>query len=384
MSVEQRWISYSSIGQHRGCPQRWQYNYVQKLESTKEDSKVYLHFGMWWHALRAIDSLQRGRDHGSLRWRPSTITAVSEEVVFSPRDRDYTVDDVFVEATRWWNGLSMDAKEEWVNTLGESLPERLLYVDQGWRAEHEQELKNEHPLAVEFRWNRELTPTTMLLGYIDEVYLDTKRNLVVVRDHKTTKTLGTQTTLDDMMDSQLQLYAWGASLEVSSWEMGKIQAVAYDRVRSLKPKTPRITQTGTLSKSVTDFDLRTYTTWAQGEDGLGQKFTGRRKDQSDGGRYAIEQSVIEQLSDPAARSVWYQRTLTPLNRTLITTHLKAAKYTAEAMDATELQVQETGEGGRNLSAGCRWCDFASLCRAQMLGGSDGEYELADHNLRKRD
>ena len=55
------------------------------------------------------------------------------------------------------------------------------------------------------------------------------------------KVLGVPKTAsqDEMMDSQLQVYAWGANDVVKSWGYGGIRATAYDRVKSVAPKPPK-------------------------------------------------------------------------------------------------------------------------------------------------
>src|SRR5699024_4410189 len=153
-------------------------------------------------------------------------------------------------------------------------------------------------------------PDTLLVGFVDEIYFDQRRNMIVMRDHKSHRQLAQQTTADDLMDSQLQVYAWGAYEDVVSWGRGSPRAVAYDRVRMVAPKSPEVTMSGTLSKSVTDYDLATYLEWAKGPDGQGVPYPGRKKDGSGAGVYTAEQSVIDRLSQPAASSAWFQRTLT--------------------------------------------------------------------------
>src|SRR5699024_11134452 len=71
---------YSQINTHRACPQRWQYGAIQRLEEDRPegDAAVELEFGIWWHALRAADSIDRGRKHGSLKQIPETLRTVDD------------------------------------------------------------------------------------------------------------------------------------------------------------------------------------------------------------------------------------------------------------------------------------------------------------------
>ena len=409
--MSQHYTTYSRIATHRKCPQRYMYAYIRKLEKVApEDVRVELEFGNWWHALRAADSIERGLSIGSLQSAPRRIGTVDGHpgIDLPPLEELYTqpinvVRPVLEAAEAWWSGRSSFEQESWQERIGGTLVDRLRYVDARWRERWADDIEHEHPLAVELHWTRDLPaltdqqtgetvdPGTVMTGYVDEVYYDTRRNLVVVRDHKTHKTLGTRTSVEDMMDSQLQVYAWGASPTITAWGYGSVKAVAYDRVRTTAPKQPKLTATGTLSKSVTDYDLPTYLAFAAGPDGTGAVWgkpdeyyvSGAKKGQPKFGTYEAEESVIAALSDPAAASTWQQRTLTPLNRNIVTTHLRAAVDTSLDISATRERVQESGAAGRNLTDMCKWCPFAELCRAEMTGGADGDYDLEAMYLRER-
>lgn len=374
---KKRWLSYSGISQFRGCPQQWYYSRVLELEKIVPDIAVERDFGSWWHALMAADSIERGNRHSSLVHAPEWIEA-AHGIQF--RSDGLVPSDVLDATQVAWQRMGQGEREEWENRLGEDLPARLEAVYSRWLEQWESARAYERPLAVEVGWGRDLPGAeARLVGYIDEGYVDTRRNVVAVRDHKTSKALGTQSTADDMMDSQLQFYAWGAAPLFAEWKVGPIQATAYDRVRTIKPKTPVLTQAGSLSKQVTDFDLRTYLEWAE----PGVPFPGRFKDGSGAGVYQPEKEVIERLSSPVARSVWFQRTMTPLNGNLIRTHLQAAVDTAQDIDRLADRIEERQEAPRNLGGGCRWCDFAALCRAQMFGGPHGDYDLAACGVQRK-
>lgn len=417
------YTTYSRIAVHRKCPQRYHYAYIRKLERVApDDVKVELEFGNWWHALRAADSIERGLLHDSLQYVPGKLGTVDGHEGIDLRDkvpdgtetlealRDLSqrgyldlVGYVMSEAETWWSTLPAAVRETWQERIGGALPDRLRYVDARWRERWADDLVYERPLAVELHWERDLPaltdeatgehvdPAARMVGYVDEVYYDERRNLVVVRDHKTHKTLGTRTSAEDMMDSQLQVYAWGASPTITAWGYGPVKAVAYDRVRTTAPKQPKLTATGTLSKSVTDYDLPTYLSFAAGPDGTGAPWgeegayyvSGKKKGEPKFGTYHAEDSVVRALSDPAAASTWQQRTLTPLNRNIVTTHLRAAVDTSLDITATRARVAETGAAGRNLTNDCKWCPFAELCRAEMTGGAGGDYDLEAMYLRER-
>lgn len=408
-------ISFSQANVHRQCPQRYKYAYIDGLERVDPaDVAVERDFGMWWHAVRAAHAIDRGARQGSLKAVPKKLEGADGVIIEMPSldyllekyeegadpiatERPNQVDRVYDELGKWEARLPQFTKDTWMERLGGMPYERIRYVDKQWRMRWVEQMENEQPLAVEFGWGRELpdlvdketgamtSPETRTVGYIDELYYDTKRKLVVARDHKAHKSLGNRGTVDDMMDTQLQLYAWGASPKVTEWGLGPIKATAYDRVRMTAPKTPVLTKAGKLGKTVTDYDLTTYKKWAQGEDGLGVEYPGLKKDGSGAGRYQAEDAVIESLSDPSKALNWQQRSLSPLNRNIVLTHLRSTVDTASDIEMTKRRVRVDGMAGRNLSSMvCKWCPFLELCRAEMIGGPGGDYDLQAMYLRKKE
>lgn len=386
---------YSNMVLHRKCPQAWVYRYVRNLEPLQREVAPALDFGNWWHAVRAADSLERGREHQSLREVPSWIKTVDSGPKFA--GKSVTVEEVMQAAEVWWKRQPEEVTEEWLTFLGQDLPGRLRGAYRRWNLEWADDLAEEQPLAVEMYWERNIKTAAgnslRLYGFIDEVFYDARRNLIVVRDNKTSGSLGQLSSLDDMMDSQLQLYAWGAAPQIEKWGLGKVRAVGYDRVRSKAPKTPELTlTTGTLKKSITDYDWLTYEEWATGENGKGVMWgeegavyaSGKRKGEPKWGVYLPDEKVLKDLKSSAKRSIWFQRTMTPINLNLVRVHLQSALDTVDDQERTMARFKDSGSASRNLaSSNCKWCDFASLCRAEMFGGAGGAFDLAEHNLRER-
>lgn len=408
-------VSHSMLTLHRKCPQAWNYRYVRGLVQVITVPQVDRELGGWWHLMRAADAITRGIEHGSLRKTPKQLRSfdggpelIRQGPMLSGPDglkhpvyqvngegKAYkmTTKLVLALAEAWWKTLSSEDEDVWVERLGTSLPAHLEWMDTRWRTRWHDDLLNEQPLAVEVKWRLPLPGTEATMGgYIDEVYLDTKRRIVVVKDHKSKRSLDSTTSADDLLDSQLQVYAWGIREVVADWGL-KVSAVAYDRARSAPAKQPQITQSGSLSKSVTDYDLDTYLSFARGPDGEGVPWgepdtyvkSGKRKGEAKWGFYHAEEAVIEKLSSPAALSVWHQRTLVPLNKNIVTAHVQAAIDTQRDTERTIERVERTGAAPRNFTKeACRFCDFAGLCRAELIGGSRGEYDPADYGLRHRD
>lgn len=396
-------VSYSSLTTHRKCPQAWQYGYVQRLAPISEADTIDRDLGSWWHAIRALDGIQRGIQRQTLVSLPGEIglgdlgpTLVLQrstwqskrQAVYKLGDKSYPADPrlVIAVAKAWWRRMGNDLRDAWMDRFGGvELADHLAGMDQRWTDRWRDDLKQEEPIAIELDFRRQLPGLDVTLGgRIDEVYRDRKRGLIIARDHKSNRSLGSE-VLDDFMDSQLHLYSWGASPAVQELIGRGIQAVAYDRARSVPPKDPQVTQSGTLSKSVTDYDLQTYLHWCEGPDGNGQPYPGRKKDGSGAGFYQAEESVIAKLSTPQAREVWNHRTVVPLNPNVIRAHLDAAVDTTRDMFLSVDRLNTQGAAPRNLTRfGCGRCDFADLCRAQMIGGPDGDYDLESYGLRVKD
>lgn len=386
--------SYSALTLHRSCPQKWSYNHLFGLEQPPvDDPAPALRFGTWWHALRAADAIERGRALGSLKYAPLHIkcsdvfdvrveTRIHKDVPCDLEERkchDWSHfdqvedlrDKVLRAADDWNDRLPEYHVEKWVGYFGTADVARMLKnLDLRWRTHHKEELKHQHPIGVEVGWGRQLPGSeTRLVGYTDEVQYDERRGMVVVVDHKTTKRLGTQSTADDLLDSQLDLNAWGLYERIEEWGVAQPSGIAFDRVLSAPPTKPKLTTRGARSKTVTNYDLLTYLAFCKSPEAI------------EAG-YKPEQSEIDRISSPSYGSKWFQRPVRPVNRNLARVHLQAAVDTALDAQATILRVQKRGEAPRNFTgAACDWCSFAKLCRAQMIGGPLGEYEVTEYGLQ---
>lgn len=421
--------SYSALVKHRECPQAWLYRHGYRLEEDRTGTSPYAVLGSWWSVLRAAEALDRHRRvwGGMPPLAPETLE-VDRGGPWSYVPETVTPEDVVSDAQRAWDLLSADDREEFEGALGGALPSRLTAMFTKWAKAYRDRAEKERPLGVEVYVERELPgtgaegqPPIKLIAYIDEIYLDVERDMVVIRDSKTLKSLSNATTaLDDLMDSQLQLYSWIAAPTLQEAGFSAPRAVAYDRTRSTEPKTPQLTLAGGLSKAVTDYDLETYESWsiedtataaveafretpeyaALPEDwrktvdelpagrlyGKLGEFgkTGAKAGQPKFGIYEPDEKVREALAAPSELGKWLSRTLKPIQRGVVTAHLQAAIDSAHDIRRSVDRAKKKGAAPRNLTRrGCQWCPFASICRAQMIGGPDGEYDLESLGLRIR-
>lgn len=382
-------VTYSSMSLYRRCPEAWAFKYLDRLDTPTTGPKPELDFGSWFHGARALHLIERGRAAGTLLSTPEEITTSNGGPAFAP---DTPVEDYFAASDVWWKSLRPDVQEAWSTSLNGPLPDLLRHAYTGWVNRWGRASEAESPVAVEHRFERTLPlrrpredgREVLLFGFIDELYIDERRGITVVRDCKTTKDVSLVSSMEDLMDSQVQLYAWGIAPECKEWGIPSPRAVAFDRVRSMGPKQPQLTKAGKLSKAVTDYDLATYLAFAAGEDGEGVPYPGLKKDGSGAGVYTAEEEVVAALSDPRAADKWFRRTLTPVNRNILRTHLISAIDTVEDTDRAIDRKHRTGDAPRNMSRQtCRWCDFADYCRARLIGGPTGDYPPEDYGLIKK-
>lgn len=429
---------YSSIMLHRKCPQAWYFRYGLNLKRPVSGPAPYLHYGSWFGAMRTAEALVRGRKIGSLIEKPRTFSPVDDGPTFDMKT--LTPKDVLEAAAAWWKVQAQDEEvvAEWQKALGQDLPNRLKGGFLRWRDEWGDEVKKERPLALEMFWKRSLPrpaldadwdanigelPDLRLIGFIDELYEDIERGMIVVRDNKTTSRMPTQSSLDDMLDSQLQLYPWGVTPKLHRLGLNPPRAISYDRAYSVKPTSPKLNLNGSISAATKLYDVRTYKEWANTDtrpstfEELQELATTNAKKSWDDftedqveamtnlpagrlfgkigtftvsgapkfGIYHEDPEMVQKLSAPDWRAQYHQRTLTPVNRQVQNAHLRAAVDTVTDIWRTQARAEVTFEAARNLSKeGCKWCNFLPLCRAQMFGGPDGQYDLREYGLRHKD
>lgn len=369
--------SYSSLNQHRNCPQAWNYAKLQRL--GRDEGTAARDAGSWWQALRIAEAMERGRRHDSLHFVPRKVQTADHGPVF--QGESITLKEVFEKLADWWEASPWEYREDVEKLLGYTMPVRLEMALDAWMDHYAEDLPYEQPLGMEIWWQKKLVKDGKALatlgGFVDEAYFDTRRGMIVIRDNKFVKNID-KSTLSDMMDSQLHLYAWGASSILKQWGVGRLGAVSFDRVRSAM-QTPQLTRSGSLSKQVTAFDRRAYERWVSN----GISYPGLRKDGSGAGIYTAEQSVLEKLDSQEERERWFQRTLVPINTRIVQSHVRAAIDSAEDIHRTLERVKLHGEAQRNATSSCNWCEFSKLCLAQMIGGPDGSYDPADYGLVQR-
>lgn len=381
-------LSQSVLGKHRECPQKWHYEVERRLAPKPSDVyPVSLAIGSWWHALMAAHYLGMGRLKGTLveGGIPENITTTNGGPIL-PVDIDPS--GVLMMAEQFYLNLTDQERTSWDEQRSETLPETLdrMYATYTERWAEREEFCE--PLAVEMPLRRSILTDDsgdeyVLTGIADLIYYDTEKRIVVLVDHKTAKTIDSDSSADAML-TQMPLYTWGLDPVVADWGYGPIRALSYDRIRTAIPATPKVTATGTLAKTPSDYDFATYSKWVAsgvpwGEEGVYYK-TGKKAGEPKFGVYEAEQAVVERLLSPEEQARWADRTLRPVNPNAVMTHLQAAVMTAEEVERSRARVAEMGHTVRNFGKQCDYCPMFELCRAEMSGGPGSEFDPAEFGL----
>lgn len=366
-------VSVSSLGTWRACPKRYEYQKHRNLTLAAPRKAIDRELGSWWHAVRAADSIARSRhrqeDHPEEipHYLPGGLTTGDFGPVI-PVTLATDTRTVIEAAQEFWDTMDDQLREDWLERTGKPLPEHLVEMDYRWRVRWAEETAHEQIIAVELPLEVKLPGAGNLWfrGRVDEVVRDTRTSAIILRDHKANRDMPVSEAVEDLIDSQLHLYAWAVSLTIGE----DVKVLSYDRARSKPAATPKLTLAGGLSKSVTDYDLLKYLDFTMKP----VPYPGRKKDGSDAGEYVQDGELVKKLGTPMEMDKWNRRAGPPVNLRLIKAHLMQALVTAR-------QIRDAEEFPRNLSRrGCKGCDFLELCLDEMRTGrvldNEQDYGLA--------
>jgi hypothetical protein len=201
--------------------------------------------------------------------------------------------------------------------------------------------KTEHEFEVD------LTPSIRLKGKIDMLAED-RRGHQWLMDHKTHKQLPS----GDLKYSDIQsaLYIFAVRIVSKVRPIG----VAWNYIRWKRPTKPEVLKNGQMSRR--DID----TTWAVYEQALIEAGL-KPKDYQD---------MREKLD--GKESEFYARHYLPVNDTLLNKLVEEAQVTAR-----EIKRKGGHDTTRTIDRHCDWCDYYSICQAQLRG-------LDDAFIRKHD
>lgn len=364
--------SYSALQTLAQCERKYVLKFVEELESDRQDRPAPLR-GTAWHGLIQAHLLSTGAHKKTLLVQPDKIQvvkgldlAINWADPFCPTilGPDYGPElpldalSFLAHIKSWWEHQETDYREEMEADYGAPLPDRLRDLYFRYCLHYAYDDQRFDPLITEQEWSRTAPNGKLLQGRVDAVVYDNTLGLVTVRDYKTHDSWPSEPdAVVDLMDSQLHLQAWGMAPLLKAHGLIP-EAVQFDRLRFKKPSEPKLTTKGILSKSTTDFDSYTYKNWCKENE------------------QEIETAVVAACD--AKTDAWFRRSSKPLSMRSVEAHVRSAQaqvVRAEALDATTATLV--------TSKSCGWCDFLSLCRAEIIGGRPENFVPQDYGLRRK-
>lgn len=389
--------SYSSLQTLQACERKFAYRYIMGLERAGEEPVKFVR-GHAFHALVQAGLLATGAAKDSLLVRPAKIEVFQGSLELGINWTDPLLPTItdsefgpeipltpfsLLEHMRYWEAAQEGERQDEMKEAfgGASLYELMnglwrRYAAH-WRAQSERQL----PLLTEQWWRRTAPNGEVLQGRVDAVVYDPEMDLVIVRDTKTHDSWPSESdTVLDLMESQNHMNLWGLAPELRELSDGKYtpSAVEFDRVRSKRPTTPKLTLKGALSASIKDYDRYTYEEWC----GTQPTYEVVVKDPATGEKFT-ETRVYEFDAEVAAKAeengeAWFRRSLKPLSMNAVTAHVMAAQKQATRANALTIE-----DAGLSPSKACSWCDYAKICRAEIIGGKIEDLVPQDYDLRAR-
>lgn len=189
-------------------------------------------------------------------------------------------------------------------------------------------------LGSEVHFELPLMPGVIIEGYLDALVEDEKGNVWP----KETKTYKKNPDYDFLlMNTQSALYTWATA------EMGyKPKGTLWDIIRAKEPSRPQLLKSGKISKKGIDSTP-----------------------------YTVRKALMEMGEDPedhkdllakVSYEDYFRRYPVRVNPTVVKGIMGDFKSTAK-----EILNQGTKLCDRNLGKGCAWCDYKSLCQAELMG-----------------
>ena len=354
--------SYSSLGTLAQCERRFSLRYREGLRPAGPKPWALLR-GSAWHAVMQAQSLNVGQYWGSLLQEMPEQIEVIDGVWAEP-----TIDSIIDALKEWEIAQESEYLDAMREEYGDLLSARMW--DLWIRFNHSGNVDKDfgRPLLVELDWTRTLPNGLEATGRADLVYLDPETDQVVVRDWKLNQSWPqTPSAIEDLINSQNHFNAWGVADVLRNLSGDKElvpSAVEYARARFKKPATPAMTK-GTknapprLAKSTTDFDAYTYREWCREQE------------------LVMDQTVYDELA--GQRDKWFRFTRKPLLYSVYSQHvISASKQAARAETIT------TEDSIPVYGSHCAFCEYATLCRTDLVGGRVpyDEIVFADYGLRR--
>lgn len=288
----------------------------------------------WWYKYQL----------GLVRRRPSVplIRGTIIHALFDAKANKKAIAQVLQKYQKEFGKLFLEQQEEYGDLIGEC--KRIYenyqrtYADDKYKVVgSEIEVRVDLVRGIEFQ------------GHIDKIWLDaTPRRWIV--DHKSHKNIpGDEQRFTDL---QLVFYPWAWN---SQNKKAQVDGVIWDYLRTKTPSIPEVLKNGTLSKRANiDTDYATAF----------EAVTTHLKNLASGVTDSMS-NYTDWLADIKVReNKFFKRIYLPSpNRTLVDNVVSELIATStELLESSEKQQQ-----CRTMTKDCSWCEFYSLCSAELRG-----------------
>lgn len=299
-------IHQSSIKTWRHCHKAYDYKYIQKL--TKRHTPNALIRGTIVHAM--IEAKAKGEDP----WEIFDNYMEENYKVFNEEEEYFGIEEMISDIMEGYFSYYKN--------------DDLFPVKVGDRyAEHSFSV----PLIPE--------ENIYFGGIIDMIVKDSKGRIWLM-DHKTHKILPKGDVA--YLNIQSNLYAWAMS---QSDQLPSPEGMVWNYIRWKQPSKPQVLKNGSLSKT-----SKIDTTWAIYKKAV-------REAGLDIKDYQDMEEVLKGKEED-----FYVRHYLPFNKHVQEEILKDTKSTA-----MEIKYKAGKLKDRNITRDCSWCEFYSLCQAELKG-----------------
>lgn len=260
---------------------------------------------------------------------------------YSGQDWTKPISDLTIE----WENLFDEERAEWGD-----LPKEAYRIMRGYLMAFKTADSTLKTLATEVEFEFELEGHTYV-GFIDWIYEDERGDVWVV-DHKTTKTLPSETDL--YMDMQTLLYYEACRKDtnlIKLLEGKRLAGVVFNHIRTKAPREPQLLKNGSVSKAAIDTDVATYFNTVK--------------------QHGLDPNDYKDMLEKLEGKVFFRRTKIPVSENTLATLKKEVVASLNRVD----ELTEAFEKDPNttyprtlLKGRCSWdCEFSSLCFAELAG-----------------
>lgn len=304
-------VRWSSIKTFRTCPKKYQYAWIQKLQSRKPPAPL-------------IRGTMIGR----------CLDQLADKKKFEPILQEYETE---------YGKLFKSEQEEYGDIIGE-----VRRIVQNYKELYKNDGlsyvkgKDKKPYEIEVESSFKIDERTIrFTGHIDKLAMDEEGRLLIM-DHKSHKAIPDANARYN--DLQLLTYVW--LLPLSGY--ANPDGVLWDYLRTKPPTVPEVLKNGSLTKRQNlDSDYQTYLKAIE-ENNLDPE---DYKDVLDRFKAEGGNRYFERVKLPSPQREMIDNIVTDFKVTVINI----------------LDSEKTGQYVRNMTRDCNRCEFYNLCQAELRG-----------------